>query len=172
MRQDQATVTAALDAPAPEGGIGGFLFAGEDGTASEDIDFTMPLGIFIPGGQRSATAAISITGDDPDEEDETVVMLALFDIGTALLEDKITLTIADDDTAGVTVNAASPLWRWPRAGRRPTPWSWTPGPRRTLRSRPPATTLARPRCPRRPTPSRPRPSGHSLDLHGQRGCRH
>ncbi len=105
----EVTLTATLDAPAPEGGIGGFLFAGADGTASQDIDFTMPLGFFIPGGQRSATAAISITGDDLDEEDETVVLSALFDIGTALLEDRITLTIADDDTAGVTVSAASGL---------------------------------------------------------------
>ena len=105
----QVTVTATLDAPAPEGGIGGFLLAGEDSTASEDIDFTMPLGIFIPGGQRSATATISITDDDLDEADETVVMSALFDIGTALLEDNITLTITDDDTAGVTVSAANPL---------------------------------------------------------------
>ena len=105
----QVTVTATLNGPAPEGGIGGFLSAGEDSTASEDIDFTMPLGIFIPGGQRSATATVSITDDDLDEADETVVMSALFDIGTALLEDKITLTITDDDTAGVTVNAASPL---------------------------------------------------------------
>ena len=102
----QVTITATLDGPAPEGGIGGFLFAGEDGTASEDIDFTMPFDIFIPGGQRSATATISITDDDLDEADETVVMSALFDIGTALLEDSITLTITDDDTAGVTVSAS------------------------------------------------------------------
>ncbi len=105
----QVTVTATLDAPAPEGGMGGFLFAGEDGTASEDIDFTMPLSIFIPGGQRSGTATLSITGDDVDEGDETVALSAMFDIGTALLEDKITLTITDDDTAGVTVSAASGL---------------------------------------------------------------
>ena len=105
----QATLTATLDAPAPEGGIGGFLLADVDGTASEDMDFTMPFSIFIPGGERSATATISITGDDVDEEDETVALSALFDIGTALLEDRITLTITDDDTAGVTVNAASPL---------------------------------------------------------------
>ena len=103
------TLTATLDAPAPEGGIGGFLFAGAEGTASEDIDFTMPLGIFIPGGQRSATATISITDDDWDEADETVVLSAQFDIGTALLEDNITLTITDDDTAGLTIIAASPL---------------------------------------------------------------
>ena len=105
----QATLTATLDAPAPEGGIGGFLFAGADGTASPDIDFTMPFEVFIPGGQRSATATIAITGDDVDEADETVVLSALFDLGTALLEDKITLTIADDDTAGLTVSAASGL---------------------------------------------------------------
>ena len=82
---------------------------GADGTASQDIDFTMPLGFFIPGGQRSATAVISITGDDLDEEDETVALSALFDIGTALLEDRITLTITDDDTAGVTVSAVGGL---------------------------------------------------------------
>ncbi len=105
----EVTVTATLDAPAPEGGMGGFLFAGEDGTASADIDFTMPFEIFIPGGQRSGTATISITGDDVDEADETVALSALFDMGTALLEDTITLTITDDDTAGVTVSAASGL---------------------------------------------------------------
>ena len=105
----QATLTVTLDAPAPEGGIGGFLFAGDDGTAFADVDFTMPFEIFIPGGQRSATATVSITDDDVDEADETVVMSAFFDLGTAILEDKITLTITDDDTAGVTVSAASGL---------------------------------------------------------------
>ncbi len=105
----QVTLTATLDGPAPEGGIGGFLFAGEDGTASEHIDFTMPFEVFIPGGQRSATATVSITDDDLDEADETVVLSALFDIGTALLEDKVTLTITDDDTAGVTITAVNPL---------------------------------------------------------------
>ena len=105
----QVTLTATLDAPAPEGGIGGFLFAGEDGTASQDIDFTIPFEIFIPGGQRSGTATIAVTNDDLDEADETVVMSALFDIGTALLEGKTTLTIADDDTAGVRVSAAGGL---------------------------------------------------------------
>ena len=104
-----ATVTVTLDAPAPEGGIGGFLFAGDDGTASADIDFTMPFEIFIPGGQRAGTATISITDDDLDEADETVALSAFFDLGTAILEDKITLTITDDDTAGVTVSAANPL---------------------------------------------------------------
>ena len=104
-----ATVTATLDAPAPDGGIGGFLFAGAGGTATGEIDFSMPLEIFIPGGRRSATASIAITDDHEDEADETVLISALFDLGTAVLEDTITLTIADDDTAGVTVAAASPL---------------------------------------------------------------
>ena len=92
------TLTVTLDAPAPEGGIGGFLFAGDDGTATADVDFTLPFSIFIPGGERSATATVSIIDDDLDEEDETVVMSALFDMGTAVLEDKITLTITDNDT--------------------------------------------------------------------------
>ncbi len=93
------TVTATLDAPATQGGIGGFLTAGAAGTATADVDFTMPLSIFIPDGQRSAAATISITDDDIDEADETVVISALFDVGTALLEDTVTLTITDDDTA-------------------------------------------------------------------------
>ena len=91
------TLTVTLDAPAPEGGIGGFLFAGDDGTATADVDFTLPFSIFIPGGERSATATVSIIDDDLDEADETVVLSALFDMGTALLEDKITLTITDND---------------------------------------------------------------------------
>ena len=103
------SVTATLDAPAPKGGLGGFLLADLDGTATEDIDFTMPLSIFIPDGQQSGTAAISITDDALDEADETVVMSAFFDMGTAVLEDKITLTITDDDTAGVSITAANPL---------------------------------------------------------------
>ena len=93
------TVTATLDAPATQGGIGGFLTAGAAGTATADVDFAMPLSIFIPDGQRSAAATISITDDDIDEADETVVISALFDVGTALLEDTVTLTITDDDTA-------------------------------------------------------------------------
>ena len=92
------TLTVTLDAPAPEGGIGGFLFAGDDGTATADVDFTLPFSIFIPGGERSATATVSIIDDAVDEADETVVMSALFDMGTAVLEDKITLTITDNDT--------------------------------------------------------------------------
>ena len=103
------TITATLDAPAPEGGLGGFLFAGGDSTAADGIDFTLPFDIFIPGGQRSRAVTISITDDAEDESDETVVVTAYFDLGTAVLEDKITLTITDDDTAGVTITAASPL---------------------------------------------------------------
>ena len=101
----EVTVTATLDAPATQGGIGGFLTAGAAGTATADVDFAMPLSIFIPDGQRSAAATISITDDDIDEADETVVISALFDVGTALLEDTVTLTITDDDTAA-TANAS------------------------------------------------------------------
>ena len=103
------TVTATLDAPAPDGGLGGFLLADADGTASADIDFSMPPSIFIPGGQQSATATVTITDDAEDESNETAVMTVMFDLGTSVLEDKITLTITDDDTAGVSITAANPL---------------------------------------------------------------
>ena len=98
------TVTATLDASASAGSCWRVRTA-----ASQDIDFTMPPGIFIPGGQRSGTDTISITDDDLDEADEMVVISELFDLGTTVLEDKITLTITDDDTARVTVSAASPF---------------------------------------------------------------
>ena len=104
----QVTVTATLDAPAPAGGIGGFLLAGPDGTASPDVDYSMPLGIFIPGGQRSGTAAISITDDEVVEASETIVISALFDLGTTVLEDTITLTIGDDDTANPPASDEDP----------------------------------------------------------------
>ncbi len=58
----------------------------------------MPLEIFIPGGQRSGTATISITDDAVAEASETIVISALFELGTTVLEDTITLTIGGDDT--------------------------------------------------------------------------
>ena len=97
------TVTATLDAPAPEGGIGGFLTATADSTATENTDFSMPVSVFIPGGQTAATATVTVIDDDIDETDETVVISALFDLGTAVLEHTVTLTITDDDTAAITV---------------------------------------------------------------------
>ena len=103
------TVTATLDAAAPEGGVGGFLTADAASTATADVDYTMPVGVFIAGGQTSATATLTVTDDDIDETDETVVISALFDLGTAFLEHSVTLTITDDDTAAVTVTAASPI---------------------------------------------------------------
>ena len=104
-----ATVTATLGQPAPEGGVGGFLTVDATSTATENADFSMPISVFIAGGQTSATATVTVIDDDIDEPDETVVISALFDLGTAVLEHTVTLTIADDDTAAVTVTAASPL---------------------------------------------------------------
>ncbi len=92
------TLTATLDAPAPEGGTGGFLLADASSTATEGSDYTMPAYVFIPGGQRAGTATISIIDDDVDEADETAVITTYFDLGTALLEDGVTLTIEDNDT--------------------------------------------------------------------------
>ena len=103
------TVTATLDAPAPDDGIFGFLIADPEGTADEFLDFDALPQISIASGQLSASGAISITNDDVDEDDETIVISASFEVGTSTLEDNITLTIIDDDTAGVTVDATNPL---------------------------------------------------------------
>jgi len=47
--------------------------------------------------------------DALDEGDEMVNVAVFADAGLAVLAADATLTIVDDDTAGVTVNAASPL---------------------------------------------------------------
>ena len=106
------TVTATLDAPAPADGNGVSLglYPGNESTATRNSDYTMPDSLVIPAGQRSGTASIAITNDAVDEADETVSVAVFADTGYATLSASApTLTIVDDDTAGVTVSAASPL---------------------------------------------------------------
>ena len=105
------TVTATLDAPAPEGGVTAALFSGNDSAAERVADYTLPDTIAIPAGQRSGTALLSIVDDAVDEEDETVnlAVIVLSDVIYDDLTAAAVLTITDDDTAGVTVSAANPL---------------------------------------------------------------
>ena len=103
------SVTATLDAPAPPGGVSLSLSSGYDSTAVAGADFSMDASIDIPVGQRSGSAAVTITDDAVDESDETVVVDVFADAGYAVLSASATLTISDDDTAGVSVRAASPL---------------------------------------------------------------
>ena len=105
------TVTATLDAPAPADGNGVSLglYAGGSSTATRNSDYTMPDTIAIAAGQRSGTASIVITNDAVDESDETVTVGVFADTGYATLAADTTLTITDDDTAGVSITAANPF---------------------------------------------------------------
>ena len=105
------TVTATLDHPAPHGGISLNLYPHGDDTASRDADYTMPDAIAIAAGERSGTATLKVVDDARDEDDEQVNLTVLAtNYYDAELAAGAVLTIADDDTAGVTIaTAASPL---------------------------------------------------------------
>ena len=104
-----ATITATLDEPALEGGLSLHLYPSTDSTAVRDVDYTLPASVAIAGGERSGTALVRVTDDDLDEPDESAVIAAYAELFGFILVDSVTLTITDDDTAGITVSAASPL---------------------------------------------------------------
>ncbi len=96
-------VTATLDAPAPPEGASVSLYS-SGGTATEGTDYTMPTSINIPAGERSGSASITITDDAVAESDESVSISAYVDIFGQEMTDSITLTITDNDGAGVVVD--------------------------------------------------------------------
>ena len=109
---DQATVgedtgtvniTATLDAPAPPEGVSVSLYS-SGGTATEGTDYTMPTSINILAGERSGSASITITDDAVAESDESVSISSYVDIFGQEMTDSITLTITDNDGAGVVVD--------------------------------------------------------------------
>ena len=109
---DQATVgedtgtvniTATLDAPAPPEGVSVSLYS-SGGTATEGTDYTMPTSINIAAGERSGSASITITDDAVAESDESVSISSYVDIFGQEMTDSITLTITDNDGAGVVVD--------------------------------------------------------------------
>ena len=77
--------------------------AGQDHT---DIETT----VTIPAGDTTATVGVPVTGDDLDEDDETLVLLVTDPIegdGTTVLDPTATGTIIDDDVTIVSVDDAS-----------------------------------------------------------------
>ncbi|MCY4610416.1 MAG: hypothetical protein OXC38_01690, partial [Gammaproteobacteria bacterium] len=96
-------VTATLDQPAGEGGVAVTLAAAEASTAAAD-DYALPEAFTLAAGVRSATVTVTIVDDAVDEEDEVLALTATAADG--LVVTGVTLTLADDDTAGVTVGAA------------------------------------------------------------------
>ena len=109
--EDAGTVTvtasAILGSPAPAGGVKVTLTAGGDSTATAGADFTLPDDFAITEGNTVRTVEIAIIDDRIDEGDETIVLKA--STAPSLTVTGTTLTIADDDTAGVTITAEPPL---------------------------------------------------------------
>ncbi len=101
VREDagQVTLTATLNAPAPDGGLELRLYAANESTAEKGVDYTLPESIAIPAGGLSASAQVRVTDDALDESDETAVIGVIADTLDATLTADTTLTIEDDDGA-------------------------------------------------------------------------
>ena len=116
-------------APQPSAATGSVNVFTEDGSASNAIDFAFAFGAenFLPGEfsadggvwQAESTYNVSITNDALDEDDETFVLAieraqavlsySLVDASGNSCGDtcQVTVTITDDDTAGVTVSKSA-----------------------------------------------------------------
>ena len=95
------TVTATLNRPVIEDEVTVTLSAASGTTATATDDYVLPGAFRIAKGETSATADVTIVDDDLDEDDKSLVLTAT--AGTLSVAG-VTLTIADDDTAGVTVS--------------------------------------------------------------------
>ena len=95
------TVTATLNRPVLEREVTVTLLAGSGSTATAADDYALPAAFRIAAGETSATATVTIVDDDLDEDDERLVLTAA---AGGLTVAGVTLTITDDDTAGVTVS--------------------------------------------------------------------
>ncbi|MCY4495493.1 MAG: cadherin-like beta sandwich domain-containing protein, partial [Acidimicrobiaceae bacterium] len=90
------TVTAALDVAATADVV--VTLAAGDASTAASSDYTLPAAFTIATDATSATAVVQITDDALDEDDETLVLTAT--AGDLSVTD-VTLTITDNDTAGV-----------------------------------------------------------------------
>ncbi len=81
------------------------LAADSTSTAQFIFDYTIPAAITVTAGQTTGQVLLTVIDDDVDEESETVVLTSpLADLTVT----DATLTITDDDTAGVQISDASP----------------------------------------------------------------
>ena len=98
------TVTATLDQPAGAGGVSVTLAADNASTATASADYTLPAAFTIGEGERSATGDVTIVNDDVDEDSETIVLTTTV---SGLTVTDVTLTVADNDTAGVSPSVST-----------------------------------------------------------------
>ena len=108
-------LTLTLSGDAPDGGA---AFAvtphyGGNATATADDVGTVISPVTVPGGETTVAIIIPTVDDAVDENDEifTVSVAATTAGWTKAGDDRdtATVTITDDDTSGVTVNAADPV---------------------------------------------------------------
>ena len=105
-------VTVNLTSAAPSGGL--TLAYTLSGTATRGTDYAISgvssnsATVAVAAGATSATVAVAITDDADDESNETVILTlgsgSGYTVGSTSAH---TLTITDDDTAGVTVSESA-----------------------------------------------------------------
>ena len=106
-----AALTLTLSEAAPAGGVEFTVTAGYDGSADSGDVGSIASPVTVPEGSDTLTVVIP-TGDDAvDEDDETLtVTIAAVTPGwdpAGAGQDAATVTIVDDDTAGVTITPTS-----------------------------------------------------------------
>ena len=109
-----ATLTLTLSAAAPTGGAQFTVSPGYggDATAAADDVGSVTSPVTVPTGDTTLTITIPTVDDAVDEDDETFTVTVAGGDGwteTGAGSGTVTVTITDNDTSGVTVNAASPV---------------------------------------------------------------
>ena len=107
------TLTLTLSGDAPDGGAAFAVTPHYGATATADDVGTVISPVTVPGGETTVAIIIPTVDDAVDENDEifTVSVAATTAGWTKAGDDRdtATVTITDDDTSGVTVNAADPV---------------------------------------------------------------
>ena len=101
------TVTGTFDERAQQDPVTVDLaIAGGTATAGTDFTAPAPFQLTIAGAATSGTTTVilSVTGDDLDEDDETLVLTGTADGFTIGPDGGRTITIADDDTRGLALS--------------------------------------------------------------------
>ena len=88
----------------------GTLPAGASVARASAMDFTESYGsIRIPAGQTSASVPITVLGDSEWEADEAFRVTIVSAVSASIADDTATVTLRDDDLAGVLTNVFSAL---------------------------------------------------------------
>ncbi len=90
--------------PAPQAGF--TLEYGDGGTATAGADYVKPSGsLSVASGATSANIAVSVTQDLIDDDNETIILALTSGTGYTIGSTSVhTVSIQDDDEAGVTVS--------------------------------------------------------------------